>query len=86
MSEGLDLMELAKRLLDDSTPFSLVRYIFKVQGSGWNRLDFPEAADALGIDKHTVSRCVKRLGDMDVLLFHDRELKINDSFLIGASA
>lgn len=36
----LDMVALAKTLLDGSVPYALMRYIFKTQGAKLRRLDY----------------------------------------------
>lgn len=81
MTKALDLMTLARHLLDGSTPFALMRYIFRVQQAEWRRLDYEAAAKALSLDRRTIGRTVTALADKKLLLLRGSELKISDELI-----
>ncbi len=78
---ALNFAVLAVRLLIDNKQLELVNYIFNVQGATWRQLNYPAAAEALHIDKGTVSHYVDILADKKVILLKEKELKLNDEIL-----
>ena len=87
MKKVLDLMNVAKALLEGNLDMELVRYIFKVQGCELKRLDFDAAAAVLKCDRRTVGRRVKYLSEeRHVLHVEGDRLKINDEMLKDRAA
>lgn len=78
---ALNFAALAERLLIDNKQLELVKYIFKVQGATWCRLDYRAAGKALGIHKDTVGNYVDVLANKKVILLKENELKLNDEIL-----
>ena len=79
--QQLDYETLAARLSSRERRLSLITYIFKVQGAELARLNFEDAAEALGVDRRTLGRYIDELGALGVLSFHDHKLKINPEYI-----
>lgn len=77
----LDMVALAKTLLDGSVPYALMRYIFRTQGAALKRLDYNAAAEALQIDRRTVARTVNTLADKKLLILCGGALRISEAFI-----
>ncbi len=79
MSDIIDYRELADRLEGLDARLRLVRYIYRVQGFNARRLDYEEAARALHLDRHTISRYMKQLADAGIICFGGNDLQISEA-------
>lgn len=67
----------------------LVNYIFRCQGADLRRLDYSEAAEALGFPNPkragwtAVKRLCDQLADKHVIIFSGDCLKLSDDVLVG---
>lgn len=77
----LDMVALAKTLLDGSVPYALMRYIFRTQGAELKRLDYNAAAKELQIDRRTIARTVNALAAKKLLVIQDGKLMIAEAFI-----
>lgn len=77
----LDMVALAKTLLDGSVPYALMRYIFRTQGAQLKRLDYNAAAEALNIDRRTISRTVNALAAKKLLVIQGGMLRISEELI-----
>ena len=79
----LSLNKLAQSLLKDEPSFNLVRYINNVQGFELRRLNYDDAAAAIGVSSRTVGRLVKKLADRGILVVEGDKLRISESMQIS---
>ena len=77
----LDMVALAKTLLDGSVPYALMRYIFRTQGAELKRLDYNAAAEALNIDRRTISRTVNALAAKKLLVIQGGAPMIAEAYI-----
>lgn len=80
----LDYEKLNERISELDFRTKLVKYIFDLQGFELRRLNFKQAADELGADRHTVSRACRQLADMKIIRFSGDGLQISEDLSVSA--
>lgn len=81
--EKINLRLLYERLSYQSFDrlVELVKYIYRVQGVQLRRLNYNRAAEAIGVDRKSISRYCDSLAAKNVIVFENGGLRINPDII-----